>query len=73
MVSKFLERCEQAEFHCGGNRKFRITLHCPGMFVTWLCIDEGGWEVITNGEEGTIFYETFAAALEAVIEHNHQM
>lgn len=75
MVSQFLERCEQATFCVGGHRQFSIRfVPVTGEFIAAVSVDGGmTFDVFTDGDRGIIYYDTFAQALNAVIEHNHQM
>lgn len=75
MVSQFLERLEQAVFDVGGHRQFMIRfVPAIGDFFTAVSVDGGKtFDAITDGDRGVVYYDTFAEALEAIIEHNHQM
>ncbi len=70
----FLNNCEQAQFDTGNHIHFRITFQpAIGEFITWIS-DKGGAQFfpIVN-EHGIVTYDTFAEALNAIVEHKREM
>jgi hypothetical protein len=70
---RFLNRCEQAQFDSGNHVHFRITLQVFGDYATWISDDGGGTFLPITNEQGVIYYDTFAAALNAIVEHKREM
>lgn len=71
----FLNRCEQAQFDIGRNSNhFRIRMRpVIGDFFTEISDDGGASFLPIFDNDGTCYYETFAAALNAIVEHAREM
>ncbi|MFI5222728.1 MAG: hypothetical protein ACHQX3_00545 [Nitrospirales bacterium] len=71
---EFLNHCEQAQFDTGGHVHFRIKLSpVLGGYYTEISNDGGTTFDPIYDEIGTIFYDTFAEALNAIVEHKREM
>lgn len=70
---RFLNACEQAQFDTGNHVHFRITLVPMAGYWTWISDDGGSlfMPIINNGT--IVTYDTFAEALNAIVEHKREM
>ena len=70
----FLNRCEQAQFDTGDHIHFRITfIPVFGIYRTEISDDGGQTFAPIVDEVGIIDYNTFAEALNAIVEQKREM
>lgn len=71
---RFLNACEGAQFDSGNHVHFQIRLSpVIGAYYTTISDDGGSAFTPITDEIGTIFYETFAAALNSIVNHKREM
>lgn len=71
---RFLNQCEGAQFDSGSNVHFQIRFsNVIGAYYTTISDDDGGHFSPIHNESGTLFFETFAAALNSIVEHKREM